>query len=247
MLRQIIAGSVLGLATTAAAADTFVIDWLDMSPTPFGSSVPNNSNYILPGLGAVNVSYTIPSVYNHARTTNPSLQNGSVVSGPDTWNWTDHELFAATPVSATAATSWNITFTFASTVSPGQIYLGVAGLGATTQSPSGAGATVATVLQNGTFLADYAGSPANNWGPTLFTPGPGVFTMQNSLAAPGGADPHWNSQLGIVRIDDAISSLTVRFDQLPGDGVGVNIGYVPAPAAATTLALAGLTLSRRRR
>lgn len=239
--------SAMVIVAPAASASTLNIDWLDMGPTLFGSPVPNSSNYFLTGVGNVNVSYSIPGSYNHARTTNASLQNGSVVSGPNTYTWSAHELFAATPISATATTSWDITFTFSSTVNAGDLYLGVAGLGATTQSPSGAGASIATVLQNGTFIGDYAGSPANNWGPTQFTGGPGVFSLQNSLAAPGGADPHWNSQLAIVRIDDAVTSLTVRFTQLPGDGVGLNIGYVPAPGTVALCAIAGLATTRRRR
>jgi hypothetical protein len=43
----------------------------------------------------------------------------------------------------------------------------------------------------------------------------------------------------VVLIQDPVSSLTVIFDQLPGDGAGVNIGAIPEPA---TLALLGLGL-----
>ena len=246
MFQHPLAISALLLCAGSALASNVTIDWLDMSPTPFGSPVPNNSNYFLAGVGNVNVAYSIPPAYTHGRITNPSLQNGSVTNGPNTYQWAGHELFAATASSTSAFSSWDITFTFPSTLNAGDLYVGIAGLGATTQSPFGAGASVATVLQNGTFIGDYAGSPANNWGPTQFVGGPGVFTMQNSLAAPGGIDPHWNSQLGIVRIDDAVSSLTVRFNQLTGDGVGVNIGVVPAPGTAVLLGLAGLTLRRRR-
>lgn len=247
MLLRPLAASAVALAAQSASASTFTIDWLDMSPTVLGTSVPNNSNYFLAGIGNVNVSYNIPAAYFNARTTNASLQNGSVTNGPNTYSWAGHETFAATANATSLSSSWDITFTFSSTVSAGQLYLGIVGLGATTQSPFGAGASVATVLQNGTFIGDYAGSPANNWGPTQFNGGPGIFTMQNSLAAPGGIDPHWNSQLGIVRIDDAVSSITVRFNQLTGDGVGVNIGVVPAPSAAALIGLGGLMAARRRR
>jgi hypothetical protein len=37
-------------------------------------------------------------------------------------------------------------------------------------------------------------------------------------------DPPWNTPLGVARIDDPVSSLTVIFNQPRGDGVGVNIG-----------------------
>lgn len=247
MLNRTLAVSAAILVAHSAAADILTIDWLDMSPTPFGAAVPNNSNYFLSGIGTVTVSYNIPVAYTQARNTNASLQNGSFISGPDTYQWAAHEQFATVASASVLSSSWDITFTFPSTVNAGDLYLGISGLGATTQSPFGAGASVATVLQNGTFIGDYAGSPVNNWGPTQFAGGPGVFTMQNSLTAPGGVDPHWNSQLGIVRIDDAVNSLTVRFSQLTGDGVGVNIGVVPAPGSAALLALGGLTTVRRRR
>jgi PEP-CTERM putative exosortase interaction domain len=250
MLRRcvVVSAAVVAAHTGLACATNYTIDWLDMSPTTAGQPVPNNSSFFLAGLGNVTVSYSIPGTFTHARTVDASLQNGSVTSGPDTYSWAGHELFGATLTGASTAQSWDITYTFSGPVSAGSLYLGIAGLGATTQSPSGAGATVATVLQNGTFIGDYAGNPANNWGPTLFTGGPGVFLMQNSLAAPGGQNPHWNSQLGIVRIDDVVSSLTVRFNQLPGDGCGVNLGYVvPAPGAMALLGLAGLGCGGRRR
>ena len=246
MLFRPLAISALLVCSSGAAATNYTIDWLDMGPTLFGNTVPNNSNYFLAGVGNVNVTYSIPGGYSQARLINTSLQNGSVTSGPDTYSWANHEFFGATNL-GTAASSWDVTYTFSNTVNAGDLYVGVFGLGATTQSPSGAGATVATVLQNGTFIGDYAGSPVNNWGATQFAGGAGIFTMQNSVAAPGGIDPHWNSQLGIVRIDDALNSITIRMSQLPGDGVGVNIGVVPTPGTAVLAALGGLTATRRRR
>ena len=72
--------------------------------------------------------------------------------------------------------------------------------------------------------------------------------MQNSLTGPGGVDPHWNTELGVVRINDAVSSITVDFSQISGDGAGVNIGYaVPAPGSITLLAAAAGLVTRRRR
>lgn len=50
----------------------------------------------------------------------------------------------------------------------------------------------------------------------------------------GGVDPHWNTPLGVVRIDDPVSSLTVIFNQLRGDGVGVNIGGFDSHATSAT-------------
>ncbi|MCA9273677.1 MAG: hypothetical protein KDA31_11615 [Phycisphaerales bacterium] len=248
MLRRTLITQAALLCTLAgsASANVFTIDWLNMSPVPNGQQVPNNSNYFLPGLGNVNVSYNISSDFFHGRNVEPLLQNQGFTSGPDTYNWTNHELFAATLLTGPdplVAVPWDVTFTFSGTVNPGQIYVGVAGLGSTTSS--GGGSTIATVNQNGTYLGEYIGP--NNWGPTQFTGGPGTFSMQNSLSAPGGVDPHWNTGLAVVRIDDAVSSITVHFSHIRGDGAGVNIGYIPAPSSAALLSLSGLVAFRRRR
>lgn len=243
-----VAGAALSLCSPLAVAANFGIDWLTMSPPAFNTSVPNNSVYSLAGVGNVTVTYSIPSTFTDARIQNGFLTTGNVVSGPDTYSWTDYELFAATNnVSANpiVPVPWRITFTFPATVPAGQIFVGVAGLGATTSF--GGGATVATVNQNGTFLGDWSGG--GNYGPSLYTPGAGTFSMQNSLANAGGADPWWNSQLGVVRIDDAVSSITVDFAHIAGDGAGVNIGYaVPTPGGASALILgAGILAAKRRR
>jgi MYXO-CTERM domain-containing protein len=234
-----------------AAAATFNITWLDMSPVPMGGGVPNNSNYFLPGVGNVNITYNIPPFFfAHSRGTNASFQNGSVVSGPDTFQWGAHEHFGATNLNnpntglPQTGDAWSITYTFPATIPANRIYLGVAGLGRTLNS--GGLESTATVQQNGTFLGDWISG--NNWGATDFIPGVGMFTMRNSQAGLGGADPWWNTELGVVQINDAISSLTVDFWQLPGDGLILNIGYaVPAPGAAALLGLGGLVALRRRR
>ena len=230
----------------SASASIYSIDWLNMSPTLSGQPVPNNSTFFLAGIGNVNVSYNISADFFHGRLVNGLLQNQGFASGPDTYNWTNHELFAATLLTGPdplVPVPWDITYTFPNTVSAGQIYVGVAGLGSTTSS--GGGSTVVTVNQNGTYLGEYIGP--NNWGPTQYTGGPGTFSMQNSLSAPGGADPHWNTGLAVVRIDDAVNSITVHFSHIRGDGAGVNIGVVPSPASATLLTLSGLVALRRRR
>ncbi len=243
--RTLTASAVLLGAGGMASAALTTITWLDMSPTPFNSPVPNNSNYFVPGIGNVNVTYSIPSDFVHGRITNPTLQNGSITSGPNTWNWGAHEQLAATLASGPnplVPVAWSVTYTFPAQAA-GDVYVGISGLGATTSF--GGGTSTATVNQNGTFVGDWISG--NNWGATQFTPGAGTFSMQNSVTGLGGADPHWNTELGVVRIDDSLSSLTIHYSTLRGDGVGGNIGFVPAPASAMVMGLAGVAVSRRRR
>lgn len=241
-----IAGAAALACAPAALAANYNIDWLTMSPPAFGSSVPNNSVYNLAGVGNVTVTYSIPSGFTDARVQSPLLTAGNVTSGPDNYAWSDYELFAATNnVSANpiVPVPWRVTFSFPGTVPANQIFVGVAGLGQTTSF--GGGATTATVNQNGTFLGDWSGG--GNYGPSLYTPGAGTFTLQNSLTGAGGADPWWNSMLAVVQINDAVSSITVDFAHIAGDGAGVNIGFAPTPATGVLAALAGLGALRRRR
>lgn len=243
-------GFLLALAVAPATfAANVGIDWLTMSPPAYGTSVPNGSVYFLAGVGNVTVTYSFPpNTFTDVRLDNPLLTTGNVVSGPDTYSWTDFEMFAATnniPADPISGVPWRLTFTFPSTVAANQIYVGVAGLGQTTSF--GGGASTATVNQNGTFLGDWSGG--GNYGPTQYTGGAGTFSMQNSLTGAGGADPWWNSQLGIVKINDAVSSITIDFAHIPGDGVGANIGFagVPTPSAIALLGLGGLLGKSRRR
>ena len=236
----------LGFAVSSASAALYNIDWLNMAPTPFGSSVPNNSVFFLPNVGNVTVTYSLPNGFSDARFQNPDLANGNLVVGTDTYSWTSQELFGATNLTSTnpiVGVPWRITYTFPGTQAPGKIYLGVSGLGQTTSF--GGGASTATVNQTGAFLGDWSGA-GGPWGPTQFTPGP-PFQMQNSLTGAGGADPWWNTPLGVVQINDPISSLTVDFSQISGDGVGVNIGATPEPAGAALLGVGALLTLRRRR
>jgi hypothetical protein len=204
------------LAAAATAAPSFAanigITWLDMSPTAFNSTVPNNSVFNVPGIGNVTVIYSIPSHWTQARSQNPSFTAGSVVSGPDTYAWTNYEHFGTifTPGNL-GPESGTVTYIFPSLLPAGSVFIGTIGLGAT------------TVNQNGTFLGDYV--PVVGFGPTQFIGGANTFTLQNSLTGAGGADPWWNTYLGVVRIDDAVQSIVVQQSQLRGDGIGVNVGF----------------------
>ena len=230
-----------------AAAANFTINWLDMSPVPFNTSVPNNSNYFVPGIGNVNITYSLPAPITNSRTQNGFLQNGTVTSGGNNYNWTNHELFGTiftTGPDPLVPLTWRITYTFPGTLPANSVYVGAAGMGQTTSF--GGGASVVTVNQNGTFLGDWSGA-GGPWGPTQFTPAAGTFSMQNSLNGSGGQDPWWNTPLGVVQINDPVSSITINVSQIRGDGMGVNIGFVPAPGACALLGLGGLAISRRRR
>ncbi len=246
VISSIVAWTSLATGSGVALATNYTIDWLNMSPTPFGSTVPNNSTFNLPGVGAVLVTYSYPANYTQSRSQNPDLQNGNLTYAGDNYAWTNQELFnTITSQDPFGPVPWRITYTFPGTLPAGTIVLGVAGLGQTTSY--GGGASTATVNQNGAFLGDWSGA-GGPWGPTQFTAGP-PFQMQNSQTGAGGYDPWWNTPLGVVLINDPISSLTVDFGQLRGDGIGLNIGsVVPEPSSAILLGLgATFALIRRRR
>ena len=227
----------IAAAGREAGAAAVNITWMSMAPVPLNSTVPNSSVFNVPGIGNVTVTYSMPAVYSNSRTQNACLQSGTVVVGPDTWSWTNHELFAAIftvgpdPI---VPVPYTITYTLPFVFPAGSVYLGFAGLGATTSF--GGGTSTATVNQNGTFLGDWSGG-CGPWGPTQFTGGAGTFQLQNSLTAPGGNDPNWNTPLGVVRIDDVVNSVTATMSQLRGDGVGLNIGFDvhhPTPARGSS-------------
>lgn len=216
--------TILGLAATGTAvAATYPISWLDMSPTSVGFPVPSGSVINVPGIGNVTVTHSIPAHWQHNRALGAAYAVGSVVSGPDTWPWTNYEYFSTifTPGELGPEVG-TITYTFPGTLPAGIVFVGALGLGATTSF--GGGTSTTTVNQNGTYLGEYVGDPTA--GATQFIGGAGTFTLQNSVTGAGGANPWWNTNLGVVRIDDAVSSLTIIQSELRGDGIGVNIGFL---------------------
>ena len=246
-----LSGLALGASGNTASAANYTVNWLSMAPVPFGSSVPNNSVYNLAGIGNVTITYTSPPGLTDARLDQTvDFGGGSVTNGPDTYSWSNYESFARAVVAPVPPlnTSWDITYTFQSTVAAQALVLGVSGLGRRDDINGGTpgAVTTATVQQNGTYLGEYFGG--GPWGSNLFTPGAGVFSLENSVTGVGGANPHWNTALAVVRIDDALNSLTVRFDQTSGDGVGLNIGVlVPSPGGAALIGLSVFTTAGRRR
>jgi len=235
------ASLILVFAVSTASAVVYNVDWMQMTPTPIGSPPPFTGTYNLPGVGAVQMSYTGPlSDFAEARFQNVNIMSGSVAYGGDTYSWTNNEMLARTnwAYSGLINSSWQVTYTFSNAIPAGQLILGVSGLGRRDPLPNENPLdciSTAIVLQNGTHLGDWTN--AQNWGATLFSGGAGNFSMTNSVSGPGGADPWWNTGLALVRIDDPISSLTVRFNQTAGDGLGVNLGVlVPEPSSLALLA-----------
>lgn len=241
----------LGLSLMVASvspshAAIYPLNWMSYAPVPIGSSIPNNSNYLLPGVGLVNVTYSFTGTFSNARLTGPaSLNNGNIAYSGDNYTWGTYESFSAVNLTTGGpfGLPWSITFTFPSTLPAGSIALGVAGLGRTLNG--GGQMTTATVLQSGTYLGEW--EIGNTFGSNVFSGGTGSFSLHNSQIGAGGSNPWWNTKLAVVRIDDPISSLTVLFSQLRGDGTNLNIAFIPAPGAAVALALAGLAGARRRR
>ncbi len=249
--RAVLLAAVLGSASPLSAAP-YTIDWMNMSPwiinNSGGPQIPTGSTFFLAGVGNVTVTFTqTPPQFSSYRFQSAAFIAGSVNPGPDTYSWTNHEGLSRTNFNTTGTTdNWTITYSFTSPVAAGSLALGVFGLGRIDLAVPG-NITTATVAQNGTFLGDWGVS--TNLGPTQFNGASGSFSMQNSLPGdltPG--NPAFNTALGVVRIDDQISSLTVDFAQIGQDGVGVNIGYIsPAPGSAALLGAAGLAVARRRR
>ena len=197
------------------------------------------------------MTYTAHPDFTNARVQNVALAAGSLNYGSDTYSWSNYEALGRTnwAYSGVLNSAWQVTYTFPSTVLAGQIVVGTVGLGRrnpnTNESPIDV-ITRVTVNQNGTYFGDWTG--ALNVGPAQVSNGPGIFTLVNSLSGPGGADPWWNTGLSLIRVDDALNSLTVYFNQTAGDGAGVNIGVLtPEPVSLSLLALGGLGLLRRRR
>jgi hypothetical protein len=243
-------GFALALIASSASAVAYNVDWMQLTPTPFGSAPPFSGTYNLPGIGAVQMTYTANPDFTEARFQNPALAAGTLTYAGDTYSWTNNEVLGRTnwAYSGVLNSPWQVTYTFPGTVSAGQIVVGTIGLGRrnpnTNESPIDV-ITRATVNQNGTYFGDWTG--ALNVGPAAFSSGPGTFSLINSLSGPGGVDPWWNTGLSLVRVNDAVSSLTVYFNHTSGDGAGVNIGVItPEPATLGMLALGGLAMLRQR-
>jgi hypothetical protein len=232
--RLILVALMLAASAGIASATSYNIVWLDMSPTAVGANFTSGSVFTVPGIGNVTVTYAIPGDWTLQRGQNASFTAGNVVAGPDVYSWTNHEYVATIfTAGALGPVPGTVTFTFPGTLPAGSVFVGTIGLGRTSDDGTGASGTSSTrVLQNGTFLGDYNGDPT--FGASTYTNGPGFFTVTNSQTGPGGQNPWWNTQLGVVRVDDAVSSITAIQTALRGDGIGVNVGFLVDLATPAT-------------
>lgn len=237
----------LALSASSALATNYTVNWLDMSPTAIGSPVPNGSTFVLPGAGLVTMTYSIPATFSQGRNSNPLFQNGSITTGGDTYSWTNQELLGATNLVSSnpvVTTQWRVVYNFATPQPAGSIVVGVAGLGSTTSF--GGGTSTAIVNMVGATVGEWGGG--GNYGPNVIFNSGTTFTLNNSLSAPGGQDPHWNTPLAVMYNTTLISSISVEINALSGDGIGVSIGsVVPSPAASALAGLGLLVAARRRR
>jgi hypothetical protein len=224
--------AVLISVACATSAMATTITWLDMSPVPLNTTPPNNSVYNVPGIGNVTVTCSIPANFTIARQAGAGFTAGNIgATETDQLRVVLHDLHdGPDPL---VPLTWSITYTFPTLLPGNSVYIGSIGLGKTTSF--GGGASIYTVNQNGGFLGDYTdGGP---WGPTMCISGGGTFSLQNSVSGSGGLNPWWNTPLGVVRIVDNVSSVTVQCSQIRGDGIAVNIGFdteLPTPTRATT-------------
>lgn len=228
---------VLAVAVVPAAeAATIPITWLELAPTPFSGTPTNGGVYSVPGIGNVTVTYAVPAHWTPSRQQHPGATTNSVTFGSDTYQWTNYEFFGTYfDVGALGPETGTITYTFPTTLGAGCVYVSPIGLGATTSF--GGGTSTTNVTQNGAYLGYFIADPAN--GVPQYNPGVGSFSVQNSTTGAGGVNPHWNSHPALVRIEDAISSLTITQSQLRGDGIGVAVGFsctgpTPTPTLSAT-------------
>ena len=74
-----------------------------------------------------------------------------------------------------------------------------------------------------------------SFGPSAFTGGVGSFTVKNALPGELNSDAAFNTDFGMVRIDDSVTSVTLNVVHIGRDGINFSIGWITPvlPAAAS--------------
>lgn len=202
------------------------IAWLQMPPTAYGSTPPSGSTFTLPGLPGgpnnVTVTYSAPATMNTFRTLSPPFNSGTAGSV----QWNNFEYFGTIPISGAQMQPWSVTYTFSAPVPANKLYFAALGLGRVETFT-----TKVDVDHHGNLLGEF--NPTNNCGPTQVTPTGSGFQLQNTTNGLFTSGPNWNTQMAVFQITDPnITSLTVRGDQIRGDGMGINIGAPSDPEIA---------------
>jgi hypothetical protein len=256
----------LALALPAAMATT-TIDWLSYAPTPTtGFTAPAQTTYPASSspYGAVSLSYTPVSGGTITGVNTPTtMANGSIASNAYAWGTVENFGRTVTQTTDPLNQNWSVTYSFANPMQSGQsLFLGIGGLGkrdANAAEPPGVKASIVNVTSPGsfTFLGEYDNS--NQYAPTTSTilnntTLTASLRAENSLSAPGGLNPNWNTMWAVYEYKalGTVGSITFDVDQTRGDGLGLNIGFtapVPEPHTyglmALGLAMLGFKLRRR--
>jgi len=264
MKTNTIVSAILLASSAALSAATYTANWMDLSvdtlsSTPIASNanIPQFSQFNLPGYGNVRVSISANPVFvttgpvsnNLVRGTGALDNNGSITVGPDTLQWGVVDSINGVNgfgFEDNPDANYTVSFTFMGTVvlAPGELLLGVSGIGNNEQPSSSS----ITVNRAGALLGEFDLGSA--YAPTIFTPGVGSFTLTNGTPSPSAGffntDFSVSVLTGPVNPGDTITLSMVHIDQ---DGFGANWGLVqvPEPSAAALLGLAGLGLLVRRR
>lgn len=202
----------LTLTTPASAVD--LVQYLQV---PASGNFTSPSIFNLPGYGNVAVTEsTEPATFFD--------QTGAYNQSAGNYNWgTDTQRFN---VLNTSQSNWDykVTFSFLN---------GAPDLSRLLVAPIGlAYGTTATIDQQGSLVGEY--SFGGTTSTTLYNPGTMTFSSANDH------DPK-NTGWALFQLDQSdgpISSVSLAFDQVPGDGVGFTLGYTsPVPEPGSLLLL----------
>jgi hypothetical protein len=219
------------LSASAAHAQTSLLRYMVINPPyPAASTIPSTPPQLfnLPGYGAVRVTFQNISPDKYVSQIQPAVQNKS--AGFFNWNAADD----INVLASSGNLSYTVTFGFVQRSSAGAItppdpkklVLTIANLGAV---PS----TTATVSQAGHLAGELQYSPATGG---LFT-SPTVLDVSGTILSSGysfGSTPPTDDRntgwalfqtTNPLKPVSRVPTLTVKFNQPRGDGIGFTLGY----------------------